>query len=756
VGYYDKADELRDTNSRMNSYSDIIRGVRSEDLAPADLDEVKAIHAMQDIPAPDRMEKIATLLMTKGYAKRREDKGKVLDYPFEKPPAHEEAVQAQVAQSPHIDPMDALVQAVIARESGGNPDAIGKAGEVGLMQIHPDTAKDYGVSLEDLRSAGLNKAVGSHKLGSLLHKYNGDIEKALQAYNGGPRHVDEGNVSSDVQAYARDVMETFRNLVGGGQAQAAEPPAAPQVNDAVLREEPQAPQPIPNADPNQSADMQFAAQPAQAPQAPQAPPQAQGSPPGVYGKIEGPGGNPPSAAPTPSAPFTDEAWSAMLAKVQPQGAPANESLPQHIGRSYRENVAQPGTELLTKGLKAAAPYVPSALKPFEAESVAKFVVPQTATQAAIDAAGMLLPPVRGISVAGRAGAGMLERALTNPLGHIAAQTGIGATAGALTGEGAGQGAFMGGVGSTVGQLVRGGTGMAGRWIGKNVLADDYSKGITDYIGKILPGVKLRSANEMYDFFRPGGEGEQAAGRLLTNTKREIASQLPTGARFVLPVFDGVSDTGQPITHNKVLSFEEADDLLTYYGNIVYGITMDKKDTKIAPYVDDLAFKAKMSLLNQLEKWLPGSGFTYRNARKTFATTKALTHLTQEPGVFDLETGQLSQPGLSDAFGKGEYYKKFKNALMDPKDANAFVNQIGRGYRGAGQDIAAQSMGIRSATVGGLGHGTLSPRFHPHLGSTARPVGTLPWWANPAQGRITKSIPDLLGQGIMNEYTGEKK
>lgn len=76
-----------------------------------------------------------------------------------------------------------LLHAVITAESSYNPDAISKAGAVGLMQLMPETAKQYGVS--NRRDPKQSIYGGSRYLRYLLKLFNNDLTLALAAYNAG-------------------------------------------------------------------------------------------------------------------------------------------------------------------------------------------------------------------------------------------------------------------------------------------------------------------------------------------------------------------------------------------------------------------------------------------------------------------------------------------------------------------------------------------------------------------------------------------
>ena len=84
-----------------------------------------------------------------------------------------------------------LLHAVIRTESDYDSTAVSRKGAMGLMQLMPDTGKQYGV--EDFFDPEENIRAGAKHLKSLLDRYFGDTRMALAAYNAGITAVDRYN-----------------------------------------------------------------------------------------------------------------------------------------------------------------------------------------------------------------------------------------------------------------------------------------------------------------------------------------------------------------------------------------------------------------------------------------------------------------------------------------------------------------------------------------------------------------------------------
>jgi soluble lytic murein transglycosylase len=94
----------------------------------------------------------------------------------------------------NIDPV--FVLAVIKTESSFNPLARGRFGEIGLMQIKPDTAKwiahKYGIpwrGKKTLENPVSNVRIGVAYFNWLREKFDGSANRYISAYNMGARKV---------------------------------------------------------------------------------------------------------------------------------------------------------------------------------------------------------------------------------------------------------------------------------------------------------------------------------------------------------------------------------------------------------------------------------------------------------------------------------------------------------------------------------------------------------------------------------------
>lgn len=180
----------------------------------------------------------------------------VRDYlSFRRVEAYEDVLRLAALES-GVDPC--LLAAVMIAESGGRPGVRSRAGALGLFQLTLVSARwraqELGLpepSEEDLLTDPLlNARLGADNLAWLLDTYDGDVERALCAYNAGARRMKEiteaaggwerwrdertRSGSSAILAYAHRVLHYRDELFARGffaefaVPEPAEPPALPE------------------------------------------------------------------------------------------------------------------------------------------------------------------------------------------------------------------------------------------------------------------------------------------------------------------------------------------------------------------------------------------------------------------------------------------------------------------------------------------------------------------------------------------------
>ncbi len=134
-----------------------------------------------------------------------------------------------------------LLTALVATESGFNPEAVSNKGALGLMQLMPDTASRYGVALDAVDATrrrlfdpALNVSTGARHLRDLLNQFDGRLDLALAAYNAGAGAVQRAG--NQVPAY-RETQNYVRTVLG--LYAALRPPEA--VPAPLVRKAPAAP-----------------------------------------------------------------------------------------------------------------------------------------------------------------------------------------------------------------------------------------------------------------------------------------------------------------------------------------------------------------------------------------------------------------------------------------------------------------------------------------------------------------------------------
>lgn len=117
----------------------------------------------------------------------------------------------QTSQQFDIDPK--LVHAVIQAESAYNPNAVSRVGAEGLMQLMPYTSERIGI--KDSFDPKQNILGGITVLKEMITRYDGDLIKAIAAYNAGPDAVNKANGIpnyKETQEYVPRVLNYYYNL----------------------------------------------------------------------------------------------------------------------------------------------------------------------------------------------------------------------------------------------------------------------------------------------------------------------------------------------------------------------------------------------------------------------------------------------------------------------------------------------------------------------------------------------------------------
>ena len=119
--------------------------------------------------------------------------------------------RAATAASVHAE----LLRAVIVVESGFNPRAISRRGAIGLMQLLPTTARQYGAF--NAFDPEQNIQAGARYLAALLARYGAkNLDLVLAAYNAGENAVERYGRRvppyRETRAYIPNVLKVYNAL----------------------------------------------------------------------------------------------------------------------------------------------------------------------------------------------------------------------------------------------------------------------------------------------------------------------------------------------------------------------------------------------------------------------------------------------------------------------------------------------------------------------------------------------------------------
>lgn len=111
---------------------------------------------------------------------------------------------------------EALLRAIVQVESRFDPNAVSARGAIGLMQVMPATAAQFGLAEPQraLFEPESNLRTGAQVLRSLLVQFAGDTELAVAAYNAGPGAVMRSGYAVpayvETRNYVRSVLAIYR------------------------------------------------------------------------------------------------------------------------------------------------------------------------------------------------------------------------------------------------------------------------------------------------------------------------------------------------------------------------------------------------------------------------------------------------------------------------------------------------------------------------------------------------------------------
>lgn len=127
-----------------------------------------------------------------------------------------------------------LVNAVIGVESDGRYDKVSDAGAAGQMQVMPGTGAEIARDIGDpnfpadgteaqqqayLKNPDISRKYGTFYLEKMINRYNGDVDAALVAYNGGPERADawvkSGKNDGVLPKETSDYYKKVRTRLGG-------------------------------------------------------------------------------------------------------------------------------------------------------------------------------------------------------------------------------------------------------------------------------------------------------------------------------------------------------------------------------------------------------------------------------------------------------------------------------------------------------------------------------------------------------------
>lgn len=145
--------------------------------------------------------------------KKQGDRYSLLPDGFEK---QIDDISAAMAKEYNVELSPNLVKSLIRQESNFDPNAKSAAGAEGLMQLMPSTAKDMGVF--NTWNPYQNLKGGVKYLAQMMQRFDGNVQKALAAYNAGPEAVNKYRgvpPFNETKEYVSSIMSNFLHRENG-------------------------------------------------------------------------------------------------------------------------------------------------------------------------------------------------------------------------------------------------------------------------------------------------------------------------------------------------------------------------------------------------------------------------------------------------------------------------------------------------------------------------------------------------------------
>ncbi len=132
--------------------------------------------------------------------------------------APQDVAEAIRASSERHGVSPSLLEAVAWQESRFRQEAVSPKGARGVMQLMPQTARDLGADPSNLAA---NIDAGAAYLARMIRQFDGDLTRALAAYNAGPGAVVRfGGVPpyAETRLYVSSILETLARASLDGRA----------------------------------------------------------------------------------------------------------------------------------------------------------------------------------------------------------------------------------------------------------------------------------------------------------------------------------------------------------------------------------------------------------------------------------------------------------------------------------------------------------------------------------------------------------